>query len=193
MIQYISMISVTKLRNNTNFELDGAPYRVLSYQHTHMSRGGGSVKVRIRNLADGSVLSKTFQSTEKVDDIQVIKKKMQFLYRDDTDLVFMDPDTYEQTTVSLKTLEDQAPYLKEGEDVHLLIWDEEEMILGVDLPPKMTFTVAEAAPGEKGDSASNVYKDAILENGLKVRVPLFVNQGDKIRVDTRDGSYVERA
>lgn len=187
------MISVTKLRNNTNFELNGDPYRVLSYQHTHMSRGGGSVKVKIRNLRDGSVLSKTFLSTEKVSDISVIKKLFQYLFTDGVNFVFMDPDSFEQLEVSQDRLVDQAPYLKDGESVNLLIWDEEDMVLGVDLPPKMEFEVAEAAPGEKGDSASNVYKDAILENGLKVRVPLFINQGDRIRVDTRDGSYVERA
>jgi elongation factor P len=187
------MITVTKLRNGTNFELDGSAYRVLNYQHTHMSRGGGSVKVRIRNLVDGNVINKTFQSTEKVDEIQILKRKLQYLYKEDTDYVFMDPDTFEQIEVSVDILEDQGFYLKEGEITHVLIWDEKELVLGVDLPPKMVFEIVEAAPGEKGDSASNVYKDALLENGLKVRVPLFINPGDKVRVDTRDGSYVERS
>lgn len=186
------MITVTKLRNGTNFELDGAAYRVLSYQHTHMSRGGGSVKVKLRNLIDGSVISKTFQSTEKVDEIQVIKKELQYLYRDDANFIFMDPTTFDQVEVPETSITEQSPYLVEGENVRLLIWDEQDLVLGVDLPPKMVFVVSEAAPGEKGDSASNVYKDAILENGLKIRVPLFINSGDKVRVDTRDGSYVER-
>lgn len=188
-----AMITVTKLRNGTNFELDGAAYRVLNYQHTHMSRGGGSVKIRIRNLIDGSVTTKTFQSTEKVEEIQVVKRQLQYLYKEEAAFIFMDPNTFEQIEVPKETLDDQGVYLKEGELTHLMVWEEQELILGVELPPKMTFEVSEAAPGEKGDSASNVYKDAVLENGLKVRVPLFINPGDKVRVDTRDGSYVERA
>lgn len=187
------MITVTKLRNGTNFELNNDPYRVMSYQHTHMSRGGGTVRVKIRNLRDGSVLNKSFQSTEKVEEISVVKRQMQYLYFDGTNYVFMDPTSFEQLEVTASTLEDQGMYLRDGETVLLMVWDEEEMVLGVDLPPKMTFKVTEAAPGERGDSASNVYKDAILENGLKVRVPLFINEGDLVRVDTRDGSYVERA
>lgn len=185
------MISVTRLRKGTNFELDGQAYRVLNYQHTHMSRGGGSVKVKIRNLIDGSVVSRTFQSTEKVEDIQVIKRPLQYLYKED-DYIFMDPTSFEQISVSATVIEDQAAYLKDGETVQVLVWDEQDMVLGLDLPPKMEFIVTQAAPGEKGDSASNVYKDAVLENGLKIRVPLFINQGDKVRIDTRDGEYVER-
>lgn len=187
------MITVTKLRPGSNFELEGTAYKVLTYQHTHMSRGGGTVKVKLRSLIDGKVLSRSFQSTEKVEEILVLKKQLQYLYSDDTSFIFMDPNTYEQLEVSREILAEEGMYLKEGETVHLLIWEDKELVLGVDLPPKMTFKVTEAAPGEKGDSASNVYKDAVLENGLKVRVPLFVNEGDMVRVDTRDGSYVERA
>lgn len=189
------MISVNKLRNGVCFQMDGNPYRVLDFSHTHMSRGGGTVRVRIRNIADGSVLVKAFQSTEQVEEIAVNKRPMQYLYRDDDNYIFMDPKTYEQLEVSSDVIGDSGVYLKDGEDAHLLFWSDgdDDRVLGVDLPPKMTFKVTEAAPGEKGNSASNVYKDAVLENGLKVRVPLFINQGDLVRVDTRNGEYVERA
>ena len=116
---------------------------------------------------------------------------MQYLYGDDEGYVFMDPKTFEQTVIEDRVIGESGKFLKEGEEVYVLYWD--ERALDVDLPPKMTFTVTSAAPGEKGDSASNVYKEARLENGLRVRVPLFVKVGDKVRVDTRSGEYVERA
>lgn len=175
--------------------LDGKPYRVMNYKHTHMSRGGGTVRVKIKDMVSGSVLNKSFQSTEKVEDIDVTKRPLQYLYKEDNSFVFMDPVSFEQIEVTAKVIGEDKVYLKEGEEVHVMFWSDkdEETALGVDLPPKMTFEVTEAAPGEKGDSASNVYKDAVLENGLKVRVPLFINKGDKVRVDTREGTYVERA
>lgn len=190
------MISVTQLRKGANFIYNDAPYTVLDYSHTHMSRGGGTIRVKIKNLRNGSTLDVAFKSGEKAEEIDVNKKIMSYLYQDGSDYVFMDPQTYDQVTISGNVLSDRAPYLKEGEDVWVMFWtneDGEEEYLDVILPAKMTFLVADAAPGEKGDSASNMYKDAVLENGLKIRVPLFVNAGEKIRVNTTDGSYVERA
>jgi elongation factor P len=134
---------------------------------------------------------KTYKGNDKVEEIDVIKRPMQFLYLDGEDYMFMNPTTFEQVGIDAKVLGEEAQYLKEGETVSVIYWEEEP--LTVDLPPKMTFVVKDAAPGEKGDSASNVYKDAVLENDLKIRVPLFINPGDRIRVDTRDGSYIERA
>ena len=189
------MITATKLRNNTNFLLNDAPHKVLDYKHTHMSRGGGSVKVRVKNLETGNVTQKTFQSTEKVEEIDVAKKVLQYLYRDEDSYIFMNQKSFQQTEIGLGVIGDDGIYLKEGQEIHVLFYEdgsESGKPLGLELPPKMQFTVSEAAPGEKGDSASNVYKDATLENGLKVRVPLFINTGDTVRVDTRDGSYVER-
>lgn len=185
------MISVTKLRNGVTFAYNDAPWRVTNYQHTHMSRGGGTIKVKCRNLQNGQTLTLSFKSGDHVDDILILKQKLQYLYADGNEFVFMHPDSFEQLTMSKQVLGDLSAYLKEGEMVDVLFWDETP--LDIDLPPKMTFEVVEAAPGEKGDSASNVYKDAVLENGLKVRVPLFVNAHEKIRIDTRTGEYVERA
>lgn len=189
------MIIVNKLRNGTNFELDGQPYRVLDFKHTHMSRGGGTVRVKVRNIMDGSVLVKSFKSTEKVEEIDVSKRLFQYLYQDGKSFLFMNPTTFEQIEVASEVIAESAPYLIEGNEVHILYWQraDEDVVLGVELPPKMEFVITEAAPGERGDSASNVYKDAVLSNGLKVRVPLFVNEGDMVRVDTRTGEYVERA
>lgn len=184
------MISVTQLRSGVCFMDQGQPWRVVSYKHTHMSRGSGTIKVKCRNLQSGNMLNKTYKSGERVEEIEVYKKPYQYLYREGDDYVFMDQESFEQLTVSKTVLGEDSVYLVEGGQVEILFWDEKA--LGLDLPPKMEFTVAEAAPGEKGDSASNVYKDAVLANGLKVRVPLFIYEGDKVRVDTRDGSYVER-
>lgn len=186
-----AMILATKLRNGVTFELDGKPYKVTDYKHTHMSRGGGTVKVKVRDLSSGVVSTKTFKSTEKFDDIDVSKRVLQYLYKEDKEYIFMDPRSFEQIEIGEKVIGESGVFLKEGEDVNVLYWDDKA--LDVDLPPKIEFTVVDAAPGEKGDSASNVYKDAELENGLKVRVPLFINKGDKVRIDTRTSEYVERS
>jgi len=185
------MISVTQLRAGATYQENGHPWRVITYKHTHMSRGSGTIRVRVKNLITGQVLERAYKSGERVEEIDVRRQELQYLYRDGEEFIFMDPRSFEQISVPEKVLGDDHYYLKEGESVNVLFWDEKP--LAIDLPPKMVFTVAEAAPGEKGDSASNVYKDAKLTNGLKVRVPLFVNEGDKVRIDTRDGSYIERA
>lgn len=185
------MISVTQLRNGVNFEVDGQAWRVLQYKHTHLSRGSGTIKVKCRNLRNGQVLTKTFKSGDKVREASVAKKSVQFLYTQDSEYIFMNQDSYEQIELKGKIIGADVVYLQEGMLVDMLFLDDEP--IGLSLPPKMEFVVAEAAPGEKGDSASNMYKDAMLENGLKIRVPLFVDAGEKVRVDTRDGSYIERA
>ena len=189
------MISVTQLRNGVTFEMDGAPYRVTQYAHTHMSRGGGTVRVRIKNLHTGTVLSRAFQSTAQVQEMTVERQNLQYLYADGEELVFMDPKTFEQLNLSRKVLATQAHFLKEGEEVGVFFWDgpKGREVLDIDLPPKVTMKIAEAAPGVKGDSAANMYKTATLENGLTVRVPLFIDAGELVRVDTRTGEYVERA
>lgn len=189
------MISVTQLRQGVAFLMDRDPHRVLSYSHTHMGRGGGTIRVKVKNLETGSIVEKTFKSGDKVEDIEVNKRRAQYLYQDGSDFIFMDPQSFEQWSVSAERLGDQRFFLKEGGDVWVLIWnnDGQEKLLDLDLPPKMTFEVKEAAPGEKGNSASNMYKDGILENGMKVRIPLFVNAGEKVVISTVDGSYVSRA
>jgi elongation factor P len=189
------MISVTQLRQGVAFLLDKDPHKVLSYSHTHMGRGGGTIRVKIKNLNTGSIMEKTFKSGDKVEDIEINKRKAQYLYQDGTDLIFMDPQTFEQWTVPQSRIGEQQNFLKEGGEVWVMIWstNEGDQLLDLDLPAKLTFTVKDAAPGEKGNSASNMYKDGILENDMKVRIPLFVNAGDEVVISTADGSYVTRA
>jgi len=184
------MIGVTDLRAGTAYEEDGQFFIVLSYEHIKMGRGSANIKVKVKNLKSGAIVDKSYINGAKIHDIQVLKKDMQYLYKDDDAVYFMDPATFEQISISLKIVPEHI-YLKEGETFNVSFLSGEP--LTVLLPPKMTFKVTETAPGAKGNSATNVFKEAILENGLKTRVPLFINTGEMIRVDTRTGAYSEKA
>lgn len=184
------MINSTDLRNGTTFIVDGAPYVVLEYKFIKMGRGGATVRVTARNLKTGSTEEKTYSSNVTVEDAATSKRSLQYLYQDGEEVVFMDPRTFEQASIARRVLKDQIPYLREGDLVNVLYWGEEP--LSVELPLKIELKVTETDPGIKGNSASNMLKNATLENGLVVRVPLFINNGDKVRVDTRSGTYVER-
>lgn len=185
------MISATDLKNGTTFLSNGKPYQVIKYSFIKMGRGGAIVKVTARNLETGSIEEKSFSSNVSVDEVNTYKKKLQFLYKDAVNSVFMDPTTYEQAEIPSSVLGDAALFIKEGEAVDVLFWDEKP--ISCELTPKVTLAVAECDPGVKGNSATNIYKPATLENGLKLKVPLFIKVGDRIRVDTRTGEYLERA
>lgn len=185
------MIDVNHLRNGTTFKLDGQPFIVLKYEFTKMGRGNATIKVKVRNLETQALTIKSFSSGNSVEDIQLIRKKMQYLYSDANNSVFMDLESFEQIEVDNELIIDQKPYLSDGLEVQVLFW--EEKALSVELPPKLIFTVKETGPGEKGNSVSNMYKPAILNNGLQIKIPLFIKQGEKISADTRDGTYVSRA
>jgi elongation factor P len=184
------MISVTELRAGTTYEEDGQYFTVLSYEHIKMGRGSANIKVKVKNVKTGSIVDKSYINGAKIQDLHVIKKDMQYLYKDEEAVYFMDPETYEQVSIPLVIIPEHI-YLKDGETftVSFLKGDP----LTVMLPPKMTFKVSETAPGAKGNSATNVFKEAILENGLKTKVPLFINIGELIKVDTRTGAYSEKA
>lgn len=184
------MINSTDLRNGTTFIVDGQPYVVLEYKFIKMGRGGATVRVTAKNLKTGSTEEKTYSSNVTVEDAQTSKKALQYLYQDGEEVVFMDPRSYEQASIARKVLKDQIPYLREGDTVNVLYWGEEP--LSVELPLKIELKVTDTDPGIKGNSAANMLKNAVLENGLTVRVPLFIKNGDRVRVDTRTGSYVER-
>lgn len=184
-------MDVTELRAGMTFQIDGAPYVVLKYTHTKLGRGGATIRISARNLKTGTIEEKTFNSGASVEATSTQKRKLQYLYQDTDNAVFMDPKTYEQVEVDKKVLGEQTAFLKEGQEVDVLFW--EDTPLSVELPPKVTLQVTEAAPGVKGDSATNVYKPATLENNLQIKVPLFVKTGDKVVVDTRTSEYVERA
>lgn len=184
------MIEATNLKNGTTFSMDGKPYRVIKYTHQKIARGGGTVKLSVRNLATGGSEEKTFSSSAKVEEINTIKKPLQYLYSDDANAVFMDTTSFEQIEIPLTVVKNRLPYIKEGQNVDILFWENKP--LSVDIPPKVTLEVVETVPGVKGNSATNIYKPAELENGLKIKVPLFIKKGDRIRVDTRTGEYTER-
>lgn len=185
------MISVTELRAGTIFEDQGNIYQVLSYEHIKMGRGSANIKVRVKNVRSGATTDKSFINGARVNDLQVLKKDLQYLYKDDSSAYFMNPSSFEQIAVPLPLIEYEKDYLKEGLNFSISFLNDEP--LSLNLPPKMDFVVEETALGVKGNSATNVFKDAILENGLKTKVPLFVKNGDRIRVDTRTGAYSEKA
>lgn len=184
------MIPINQLRADRTFLLDGQPFKVVSYSHTKMGRGNATIKVKAKNLRIGALAEKTFVSGDSVDEAQVVKRKLQFLYQDGESVHFMDPATYEQIEIQRKVIGDEVKFLKSSELADIIFFDEEP--LSIELPPKINLTVSEAPPAVKGNSATNVYKDVILENGMTVRTPLFIKTGDIVRVDTRTGEYIER-
>jgi elongation factor P len=184
------MLSVTDLRAGTTYEENGQLLQVLSYEHIKMGRGSANIKVKVRNVRTGATTDKSYINGAKVNNVQVLKNDLQYLYKDDDFAYFMHPETYEQVQIPLKVIPEHA-YLKEGEVFNISFLDGEA--LSVNFPPKMVFTVVETGPAVKGNSVSNVFKDAILDNGMRVKVPLFINVNEKIRVDTRTGSYTEKA
>lgn len=192
------MIKATDLKNGTTFLHYGKPYQVIKYTLIKMGRGGAVVRVNARNLESGSIKEITYSSNNSVDEANTFKKKLQYLYKDSLNAIFMDPGSFEQTEIPLKVLGDDINYCKEGENVDILFWsfgeaqDKDQKALSVALAPKVNLKVVETDPGVKGNSASNIYKPAVLANGLTVKVPLFIKAGDEIRVDTRTGEYVER-
>lgn len=184
------MISVTELRIGVAFAEDNQIFQVVAYEHTKMGRGTANVKVKIKNLRTGAVLEKTYTSGAKVQEIELERKPVQFLYKDEKNAYFMDTATFEEYRALLNVTANEVKYLNEGANAHLLLFGHEALLL--EIPLKMEFKILAADPGIRGNSATNIYKDAVLENGLKVRVPLFIKEGEKVRIDTRTGEYVER-
>ncbi len=183
------MLSVTELRSGTIFEDKDQIYQVLSYEHIKMGRGSANIKVKVRNVKTGATTEKSFINGARVNGIRIPKKDMQFLYKDEDFLYFMDEHSYEQIQVPLKKFPEYQ-YLKDGGIFSVSFLEGEP--LSLNLPPKMELVIAETGPSLRGNSATNIYKDAILENGLKTKVPLFINTGDSVRIDTRTGEYCEK-
>lgn len=184
-------INATDLRAGTAFLYEGKPFKVKKYTLIKMGRGGATVRVSCVNLENGANVEHAFSSNLSFEQITLTKKKMQYLYNDGSVAFFMNPSSYEQIEVSLNVLGDDVYYLKEGENADILFWGERAM--SIDLPPNIVLEVVECDPGVKGNSVSNLYKPAKLSNGLEVRVPLFIKVGEKIKIDTRSGDYIERA
>lgn len=184
------MINVNDLRGGRVFAEDGNLYQVLTYEHIKTGRGGGNIKVKVRNLRTGAQTEKSFNTGARVDEGNVEKKLAQYLYKDSEGYFFMDPTSFEQFSLTADIAGEQGKYLKDGMEVNLIITGEEA--LGLDLPNSLTYTIADTGPSEKGNTVSNVYKEATMDNGLVVKVPMFMRIGEKIKVDTRTGEYVER-
>lgn len=184
------MLNVTDLRNGAVFKEGKDLLQVLFYEHIKMGRGSGTIKVKVKNLRSGSVTEKSFITGARVDEANVEKKKTQFLYRDAVAFYFMDPTSFEQFPLSSEIIGNEAKFLKDGMEVNLIVAGDEA--LGLELPNSLIYSVTETGPGEKGNTVSNVYKDATLDNGLVVKVPMFMKVGDRVKIDTRSGQYVER-
>ncbi len=189
-LQYVSMLSVTKLRTGVVFEYANDPWRVTEYKHVHLSRGSGTITIKARNLRTGSLQAHTFKSGDKVQEAQVERRAMTYLYPEEEHLIFMHPETFEQVSIPASISGAVSKYAVEGTPIFILLF--ENKAIDIDLPPKVSLTVKEASPGVKGDTVAGATKDVILETNIRVRVPLFINAGDKIRVDTRTGEYIER-
>lgn len=185
------MLDSTDLKSGIAFLHEGKPYQVLKYELIKLGRGGATVKVTVRDILSGSVTDKAFSSDLRFDEVNTYRRKLQFLYKDSSNAVFMDAKTYEQVEVPLSLIGDQILFVKEQDSVDILFWDEKP--ISIELSPKVEMKVVETDPGVKGNSATNIYKPALLENGVKLKVPLFINAGDKIRVDTRTKEYIERS
>ncbi len=184
------MIDVNKLKVGVTFTEDDAPWKVLKYDFIKMGRGGATIKVKARNLLSGSIVTKSFQSGNRVEDISLEKKHLQYLYKDDDKAYFMDPISFDQTEILLSVLGDDVNYLVEGEKAWVLFWGEK--ILGVEIPAAVVMEVTEAEHWEKGDSVSNLTMPVRVASGLTVMVPLFIKKGDKIKINTEEGTYIGR-
>jgi elongation factor P len=185
------MISVTELRSGTKVEMDGSLWETVDYQHQKIGRGGAKVVAKFRSLETGSIVDRTFNATEKLQDIFVEGRTMQFLYKDGEEFIFMDMETYDQTSLPMVLAGDAAKFLKENTEVEVQFYKEKP--LKITLPNQVVLKITQTDPGLKGDTVSGGGKPATLETGAQITVPLFVSQGEDVRVDTRSGTYLGRA
>jgi elongation factor P len=184
-------ISTAQFRNGMHIELDNTVWRILEFQHVKPGKGGAFVRTRLKNIDSGSVVDKTFRAGEKMPRVHTETKNVQYLYDSGDEVVFMDEQSYEQISLSRESVSDMISYLEPSSTVQLLTVDGRPA--GVQMPSSVELTVAETEPGVRGDTVSNVTKPARLATGAVVQVPLFVNQGDRIKVDPREGRYISRA
>ena len=184
------MIDVNELRSGVTFELDDELFKVIEYSHHKPGRGKATIRTRVRNLRTGAAFEKSFISGDKVQDVRLDYRQCQFLYTDGEIYHFMDTDTYEQPALPAEAIGEAVNYLKENMEVKLTFYGPEP--LDIDLPTTVDLEIVEAEMAVKGDTATGATKSVTTETGLSVQVPLFVEQGDVIRVDTRSGEYVTR-
>jgi elongation factor P len=186
------VVSTNQFKNGMHMEVDGTVFRIVEFQHVKPGKGGAFVRTKLKRVEDGAVIDKTFRAGEKFRPVRTETRRMQFLYTDGTDAHFMDTQSYEQLALPEEQVAQSLKWIVPNEEVELLYVDESPS--DVQVPSAVELTVTETQPGVKGDTASGGGdKPATLESGVVVRVPLFVNEGDRVRVDTRSGEYVSRA
>ncbi|USS86713.1 MULTISPECIES: elongation factor P [Fructilactobacillus] len=183
-------ISTAKFKTGLTIEVDNAIWKIIDFQHVKPGKGGAFVRTKLKNLRTGAVQEKTFRSGAKVEKAEIDTKKMQYLYDDGNGLVFMDVDTYDQITIPREAAESAMPYLQPNMEVQIVQYQGET--IGIEVPKTVTLEVAETEPGIKGDTASGGSKPATMTTGLTLQVPFFVNQGDKLVINTTDGTYISR-
>ena len=183
-------VDTSQFRNGLKIELDGQPFTIVYFQHVKPGKGGAFVRTKVKNLLNGKVLEKTFRSGEKVPEADIEERAMQYLYADGEDRVFMDSESYDQAPIPSEALGSGTGFLKENTDVEVLFWKGKPV--NVELPAFVELEVTQSDPGVKGDTSSGATKPATLETGATVQVPLFIKEGDILRIDTRTGEYAER-
>ena len=184
------MITANDLRRGTTFEWEGELYRVVEYRHTYLGRGNANVRVKMRNLRTGAAIERTFTPEDRINDVRLELREVQYLYNDGSIYYFMDTETYEQPALSAELLGDAVDYLTENMTLQISTYEGEP--IGIVLPITVELEVIEAPPGFAGDTATGATKQVTLETGLKVTTPLFVQEGDIVRIDTRTGAYLTR-
>ena len=184
------MYSTTDFRKGLKIEVEGTPYEIVDFQHFKPGKGGAMVRTKLRNILTGRMQDITFRSGEKVGKPDMETRDMQFLYRQDDELIFMDMTTYDQMHMDAEATDGKANYLKDGQECRVLLYNEKP--LDIEIPASLVLEVTETEPGAKGDTVSNVTKPATLETGVVIQVPIFVNIGDRVKVDTRTNGYLGR-
>mgnify|MGYP003456390922 FL=1 len=185
------MISTNEFKTNVTVTIDGDPWQVVEFQHVKPGKGAAFVRAKMRNMSTGAVVERTFNAGERMPKARIERRAMQYLYESDGMYVFMDNETYEQTELSKETLGTALNFLQENMDVKIMSY--ENRVLGVDLPNTVNLTVVETEPGIKGDTATGGSNNATMNTGYVVKVPLFINEGDVLAIDTRTGDYISRA
>jgi elongation factor P len=186
------MITTNQFRNGSHIDVDGTIFKIVEFQHVKPGKGGAFVRTKLRRAADGAVIDRTFRAGEKFRPVRTEVRRMQYLYQDGDDAHFMDAESYEQLTIPVSTLREPLRFMRESDEVEVLYIDDEPA--DVQLPSAIDLAIAETEPGLRGDTASGGgTKPAVLEPGARIQVPLFVDVGDRVRVDTRSGEYVSRA
>ncbi len=184
------MLSINEIKSGSQIIVNNDPYTILNVQHSKMGRAGAVLRTKMKNLKTGNILNKTFQGAEKVEKADIEEKKGQYLYGDGSNFFFMDNDNYEQFEIPTEVIGEQSKFLKEETEIGIIYF--KETPINIKLPIKMNFKVTEAPPAIKGNTADGGSKQVTLENGITVNTPLFIKEGDEIRVNTETGEYAER-